>query len=286
MKTRHQYHRLAVLGALTLAPACSNGGDGNVNIGNTQAIGSQLSDYAATWDGYAEAYTFGPDASDRVHLVIGSDGQGTLEVGDTALLPPPTDPNVGYPSSGDPASADGPVRNLSGGVLYPIYATRVQESRIQTGVKPSDYYAAWCALQTSYYDLSGYMSSGVVLDGGAGGNAGGLVPIFSYGCLPGLGGSSTGTGASQQCFVQIDSTDGGYSSQSVNCGKFVLCTSNVCACTATSCTAAPIVAPGAIPSAYPVELDAALDSSGKTLTGTLALSADLRITVVLTKQHP
>jgi hypothetical protein len=33
-----------------------------------------------------------------------------------------------------------------------------------------------------------------------------------------------------------------------------------------------------------VELDAALDSTGKTLTGTLALSTSLRVTVVLTKQ--
>ena len=31
---------------------------GSVNIGNTTAVGSELSDYAATWDGYAEATTF------------------------------------------------------------------------------------------------------------------------------------------------------------------------------------------------------------------------------------
>jgi hypothetical protein len=58
----------------------------------------------------------------------------------------------------------------------------------------------------------------------------------------------------------------------------------VCACTATSCSVVPTVAAGAIPSGYPVELDAALDSTGKTLTGTLALSTDLRVTVVLQKQ--
>jgi len=42
--------------------------------------------------------------------------------------------------------------------------------------------------------------------------------------------------------------------------------------------------PGAAPSAYPVELDAALDNNGQTMTGTLLLSANLRITVVLQRQ--
>ena len=39
-----------------------------------------------------------PDGSDRVRLTIAANGQGTFEVGNAALLPPPTDPNVGYPA--------------------------------------------------------------------------------------------------------------------------------------------------------------------------------------------
>ena len=69
---------------------------GAVNIGNTTAVGSQLSDYAATWDGYAEATTFS-DGSDHVRLTIDASGQGSLVVGDSAPLPAPTDPTVGYP---------------------------------------------------------------------------------------------------------------------------------------------------------------------------------------------
>jgi hypothetical protein len=264
---------------------CSGGGA--VNIGNTNAVGSQLSDYAASWEGYAEAYTFMPDSSDRVRLTIGANGQGTVEVGDTALLPPPTDPNVGYPSPGEPQK-DGYGLNsgLAGGVLYPIYAARVQESRIQAGLKPNDYYGAWCALQTPYHVLTGYMSGGIVPDDGGYGGApdAGLVPTYGYSCVPGSGGGSSGSGADQQCFAQNSSVDGGYTDYPVDCGKFTLCTSGVCACTATSCTSSPVVAAGAIPSGYPVALDAALDSTGKTLTGTLALSTTLRVTIVLTKQ--
>jgi hypothetical protein len=281
---------VALLCGAGFSAACSGGGA--VNIGNTNVVGSQLSDYAASWDGYAEAYTFTSDGSDRVRLTIAANGQGTLEVGNAALLPAPTDPNVGYPP-GQPDPLTGPNTGLSGGVLYPLYAARVQESRIQAGLKPNDFYGAWCALQTPYYILYGYTGSGVqYLDAGVPGDAdhgaaadgGGLVPIFRYNCLPGEGGSSSGIGANEQCTVQIDSTDGGQSNQAVDCGKFALCTRYVCACTAASCTASPVVAGGAIPSDYPVELDAALDSTGKTLTGTLALSTDLRVTVVLQKQ--
>jgi hypothetical protein len=261
-------------------------------------VGSQLSDDAATWEGYAEAYTFMPDGSDRVRLTIGADGQGTFQVGNTALLPPPTDPNVGFPT-GQPDPLTGPTQGLSGGVLYPVYAAQVQEDRIQAGLKPNDYYSAWCALQTPYRVLEGYTASGVqALDGGQAGvdgvkpavdggqpDAGGMVPIFDYRCLPTIGGGVSGEGTTQQCDIQIDSTDGSVAYQEVDCGKFALCMHNVCACTAPSCgTASPVVPKGTLPSGYPVELDAALDSTGKTLTGTLALSADLRVTVVLTKQ--
>jgi hypothetical protein len=294
--------------------ACS--GSGAVNIGNTNAIGSQLSDYAATWDGYAEAYTFTPDGSDRVRLTITGNGQGTFEVGNAALLPAPTDPNAGYPA-GQPDPLIGPNQGLSGGMLYPVYAAQVQEDRIQAGLKPNDYYGAWCALQTPYYIINGYVKSGVPDAGNdaicapyicgataclttCGGNTDcsspnvctammmfvrpRSVPNFVYSCLPGAGGGISGQGSSEQCSVQVDATDGSYSDQSVDCGKLALCTRNVCTCTASSCAAGPVVPAGTLPSGYPVELDAALDSTGKTLTGTLALSTDLRVTVVLTKQ--
>ncbi|HLK92478.1 MAG TPA: hypothetical protein VKZ18_21460 [Polyangia bacterium] len=284
---------LALLGAAVVPAACSGSGSGNVNIGNTAVVGSQLSDYVATWDGYAEAYTFMPDGSDRVRLTISSSGQGTFQVGNAALLPAPTDPNVGYPSPGQPTSTtEGAMEStLAGGVLYPIYAARVQENRIQAGMKPSDYYAAWCALQTPYYVLTGFMTSGVAPDGGLG-DAGALSPTYAYRCVPGFGGGSSIVGGVEQCYAQGSSLDGGYTDTPEDCGKFALCDGNICACTATSCTTFPTMDPAAIPSDYLSELDAALDSTGKTLTGTLVMrplsqsgnSSDVRVTVVLTRQ--
>ncbi len=272
MKNERALTLVALLCSAGPPLACSGGGA--VNIGNTSAIGSQLSDYAATWDGYAEAYTFTPDGSDRVRLTIAANGQGTFQVGNAALLPAPTDPNVGYPA-GQPDPKEGPNEGLSGGVLYPVYAAQVQENRIQAGLKPNDYYGAWCALQTPYYVLDGYVGTG----------DGGMVPNFVYSCMPGAGGGTSEVGGVQQCTVQSQSIDGSFSDQPVDCGKFALCLHNVCACTASSCAASsPVVPAGTLPSGYPVELDAALDSTGKTLTGTLALSTDLRVTVVLTKQ--
>ena len=224
-----------------------------------------------------------PDGSDRVRLTIAANGQGTFQVGNAALLPPPTDPNVGYPP-GQPIPLEVANTALSGGVLYPLDGVQIQENRIQAGLKPNDYYGAWCALQTPYYILTGYTGSGAGGAGGSSGGDGGLIPTFGYSCVPGQGGTAAGTGADQQCLVQIDSADGSWSDQVVDCGKFALCIRGVCACTDTSCAASPVVPAGAVPSDYPVELDAALDSTGKTLTGTLALSTDLRVTVVLQKQ--
>jgi hypothetical protein len=274
---------LALMGGAGIPLACSGGGA--VNIGNTNVVGSQLSDYAATWDGYAEAYTFMPDGSDRVRLTIAANGQGTLEVGDAALLPPPTDPNVGYPP-GAAATGPGQLAPASAGVLtegflYPIYAAQVQADRIQLGANPGDLYAAWCALQTTTYpsyDTSfthpdaGYTSTfpGIV--------DGGVVTVF-YTCLPNSGSMFSSTGG---CATL--SPDGG--STPVDCGKLSLCTLNMaCQCTATGC-ASNQVAAGTPVSNYQVELDGALDPTGTMLTGTLTLDGQsgTRITVHLTKQ--
>ncbi len=69
----------------------------------------------------------------------------------------------------------------------------------------------------------------------------------------------------------------------VDCGKFYLCITGVCTCTATSCTASPTLSADTGPAGYPIELDGALDSSGKALTGTLNLGGT-RVTVHLTRK--
>ncbi len=261
--------RLLLTGLLAAPAACSSGGD--VNIGDTQSLGAKLSDYAAHWDGYAEAYAFPPSNSDRIRLVLDDQGNGTVQVGDDPLLPAPTDPNLGYPAGDENTKTSGDINRttLSGGVVYPVYAAQVQAARIQIGLKPLDYYAAWCALQTSYHVIDGFTAQA---DGSE-------VPDYTYGCLPGYGGSGGSTG----CEVQINNPDQSVTYQPADCGKLYLCLMQVCACDATGCSTGPSVAAGTAPAGYPAELDAALDSSGENMTGTLNLNGT-RLTVHLQRQ--
>lgn len=101
---------------------------------------------AGSWDGHAEAYGFAPDGSDRVRLVIAANGLGSLQVGNSAPLAQPLDPDVGYPPATDLPDSSG----LWEGFLYPIHSVQISADRIQLGIDPNDVFAAWCALQTSY----------------------------------------------------------------------------------------------------------------------------------------
>jgi hypothetical protein len=257
--------------------ACSGGGA--VNIGNTEVAGSQLSDYAASWDGYAEAYTFTPDGSDRVRLTIDASGQGTFRVGNaTTLLPPPTDPNVGYPPGvGEAGNNFSPREDF----IYPIHAANVQAARIQLGINPGDLYAAWCALQTPIpsYETTTVDDAGVS-NTVSGASDAGTVSTF-YNCAPNLGQMEHLDPATGQPICELTEPDG--SGVPIDCGKYFLCTMGfACTCTATGCTSAPVPA-DATAAQYGIELDGALDTTGKILTGTLALNGQ-RITVHLTKQ--
>lgn len=260
------------------APILGCSGADSINIGNSQQ-GTQLSDYVAKWDGYAQAYTFNPDGSDRVRLTVAADGTGTLQVGNSALLSAPTDPNVGYPPG--VSSLNEATEPLYEGFLYPIHAPDVQQSRIQIGINPADLWADWCALQTSvpYYETTIVNDAGVsnVVSGQS---DAGTVTVL-YGCAPNLPamGQFSPTGGETNC--ALDEPDGG--SVPIDCGKLFLCNMvGTCICNATSCAIPPLPA-GTTAAKYPIELDGALDSTGATLTGTLNLGAT-RVTVVLQKQ--
>lgn len=247
--------------------ACSS--DKAVNIGNTTTLGSQLSDYAASWDGYAEAAVFFPDQTDRVRLTIDGNGNGTLEIGGQPTLPPPTDPNVGYPPGN---SSNRENTGWFEGFLYPTHAAAIAANRIQLGINLFDVYTAWCALQTPYL-----WNEIPLPDGGTQG---------FYSCAPNwetgpntapAGGPDAGPGCA------LTPPDGG-AILPTDCEKLTLCDpgDSVCDCTAASCTSRSAQS-GPSANQYFTELDAALDNTGTSLTGTL-VTGSTRYTVHLTKQ--
>jgi hypothetical protein len=254
----------SLLLALLATPlGCSD--QGSVNIGNTQKLGGRLSDYAATWSGYAQAYVFS-DGTDHVRLTIDSAGQGTLVVGDAAAPPPATDAHVGYP----PASALGTVTSPFPGITgfpYPLHATRVESDRIQVGIDVNDAYSAWCALQTPVPAR----------------NVLGTDP--GYYCGPALTGdlvklsrpAPTDPDPTSCVLYYLDGT-----TQAVNCDWFTLCALGpVCTCSATACAAATQPA-GTPVNQYSFEIDGELDATGSTLKGTLSAG---RVIVILNRQN-
>lgn len=264
MKNNHRHAITAlVLGAAGWL-GCSGSGS-NVNIGDTSVVGAQLSDYAASWDGYAQAYSFFPNGSDRVRLTIDAHGHGNLRVGDGALLPAPTDPEHFDPEN---IVALPQWSDLVEGGLYPAHAAQVQAGRIQFGINPWDLEAAWCALQTPYpASIGGGIN---ISDGGQ------VQEHYDYTCSPPYtAGAGTGTDCSY--------TDAAGETHPISCAKFWLCQGiTACACTSTGC-AGRTLSYATTANEYPDEFDAALDARGRTLTGTLNLDGN-RITVVMQRQ--
>ena len=73
--------------------ACSNS-DPAGGEDDPEKTGATLGDYAASWEGHVEAYTF-PSGSDRVRLTLDSSGNGTLVLGeDWVPWPAPFSPSI------------------------------------------------------------------------------------------------------------------------------------------------------------------------------------------------
>jgi hypothetical protein len=230
---------------LAWAPgACSS--DGPVDIGHNVA---ELSDYAASWDGYAEATSFPKSGSDRVRLILHPDGEGTLEIGDAPPVPPPTQAEGGYLLAGVGGAEGSLEEAFRDGFKYPVHEARVEAGRIRFGISPWDLYGAWCALVPPVPNAeapSGYAC------GASGGS-------MSY--MP------------EACSFSYPTADPRVSDQvPVDCGIFELCVGGrTCTCTATTCGARVTPSDGVSLDAYSVVLDAALDATGTTLMGTLAI---------------
>jgi hypothetical protein len=195
----HHLRSLSILMAtlFVAAAACSDGG--TVDIGHS---GEALSDYAASWVGYTEAYMVDP-SSDRIALTLDATGHGTLVLGDDPEPPAlSADPDVGPTKGVNPLNL-----TLVAGVRYPVYDARVEASRLRISVNLRERYREWCAAQTS-----------VANDGG------------NYLCV--LNGAATCDGST--CTVADPQTG---QTITYEYEKFLLCTFYpACTCDAQGCT--------------------------------------------------
>ena len=251
--------------------ACSS--SGNVPIGeqqNTQ-LKTGLDAYAASWDGYIEAYTFS-DGTDRVRIAVSSDGTGTIRFGDDALFPPATDPNAKYPPD-FPQVDYGSVLDcqMGAGRMPPQTPTvwtgfefslanlRLETERLRASAWSLEVFAGWCRLQTPHPEFEDQTS---------------------YSCAPTCGVSTDDTFSSSAADAStlVDTCYTWDSCPELNpnpppatqpflCETLFLCQFPVltCSCDSNSCSL------NTSQGTSDVLLDVALEDSQQTMTGTLVL---------------
>jgi len=229
-----------LLAAVSSVWGCSSG-NAPVDIGDGKT-GQKLEDYAAVWEGYAEAYSFA-DGSDKVKLSLDALGNGTLTLGDSAPLPVATNGDIGYPPAlrpGAPSPANDQIANLFPGFAYPINTATVESARIRFSANPWEIEHDWCELQTPYPSLP----------------LGGLPP---YSCLPYVSSWTVGT---PTCAYDYGTGD-----VQVDCAKLELCVGFACSCNAQGCSVTD-GSPFSGPNSY-TRFDAALENAGNSLVGTM-----------------
>lgn len=255
--TSRKSYRWLKLSSLTVLSVlgCASAKTHDIGDDDVAMLGLELSDYAAQWSGYAEAYDFndyrGMPNSDIVQLSIDEQGEGYLRVGNSAPMPVETDPDA-YPPAISPGAGGGPggfidVSQVVSGKDYPLYEASVEARRLKLKVYPVDVYEDWCSLQTP------------VATGQA---------DIPYACVAGNGGgydSQTG-----ECVASDNEVN-----TPISCAKLNGCVINqLCTCNATECGANQLTSL--------VELDAALSEDGNTLEGTLVQGGQ-RVVVRMTK---
>lgn len=239
---------LALLAALSWIPlACS----GQAPI-DADPIGSNLSDYAGSWDGHAEAYSFRFGGSDHVRVVIDAEGEGTIEFGDAPLLPPPTNPDVAYPLPWtDPDFIM--FRSPRDGFQYPIHGASLEARRLRLTVSRLDLFAAWCQMQSPVETSPGVYQC--------------AKPAAAI-TIPPPGGSDCGLTYADGAMATMD------------CGRYMLCgEAHVCACTSSGCDGWGVDDPAG----WSIRIDAALEDDGAELVGNLQPDSDTRVTVRLAR---
>jgi hypothetical protein len=248
--------------ALLACSACSEASDDPVDLGeNTPAkAGEKLGDYAAAWDGYAEAYFF-ESGSDRIRMVLDEQGAGYVLLGNVLELAPGTLPHFTEPYSSI-------HEGFAEGFRYPAHAARVQGRRLQLGLRTYDAFTDWCADQTPV--LAGNSSSEPMYY---------CLPIATVmdldenGCYLGW--------CADPIFCNSRSPE---TKQYVECGAIGLChVYGYCMCTADSCSMAAELEPEPEDLSSYSLFDGVLEDEGNELVGTLNVNE--RVVVRLTRMQ-
>ncbi|HMI91632.1 MAG TPA: hypothetical protein VK509_09735 [Polyangiales bacterium] len=228
-----QYLSIRRLALPLIASIAACGGD-PVDLGEDRVVGSALSDYAGTWDGYAEAFEFSDD-TDGVHLVMGADGTGELWLGEADPLPAP-EADHAYPPGTRTAKETLPSGAVAG-FGYPIADGEVDDNRLRMHSRSGEVYREWCDLQTPHLVVN-------------------ATPSY-YACLPFSG---YGTNESGEC------TNGPELEDVIDCGLADCLTR--CECSEDACAVAPnVLTPD-------MRVDATLEGEGDSFVGTLVLGSE------------
>ncbi len=222
--------------------ACSSNRPVDLGEKNPKLSKSDLAAYAASWDGYVEAYQF-EDGSDRVRVVLDNQGHGSIRVGNRDLIGPPTDPTANYPAQATDETSY--AQSFWSGFNYTASNARVENERIRFESSSYELFSAYCALQTPYPSP---------LDAG--------VPLSN--CLP-YNFLFVLNRVDDTCTIPANTTNTGWTrgdpTVDVNCEQLAMC-GGVCTCTEAGCE---------IETPTNLSVDAALDDTETKLEGTLLL---------------
>lgn len=238
--------RIVTIGPLLLSLfGCGEPQDLDVGDLQSENLGQALSDYAAQWDGYAEAFVFDGDETDRVRLTIDVNGEGTIRLGEEELFAAPTDADDLHPPTFPEEGADAvepTLRRARSGFEYPLSNVNVEDSRLRFEFNTLHFMEAWCALQSNS-ERPEWTES------------------FGYSAQTSEEGSTCGYFDTDQNWIEFACH---LAAQRIQCD-----------CDADICYAKSRIA----------RVDAAISDNGKTLSGTLLLHGDpgQRITIVLAR---
>lgn len=142
------FKRILFTASTTLAlTAC--GDPASLDVGDEKGqVGAALTDYAAQWDGYAQAFAFPGDESDRVRIVLDEEGNGTIRFGNEVLFGEATDPNAWYPPTYQLPTGESRF-GVRTGFEFPISGAVVENARLKFSFDPDALMSSWCALQAN-----------------------------------------------------------------------------------------------------------------------------------------